>query len=92
MSANRYFVGQLVRASVIFTVADVATNPTTVTVSVRDPDGTVTTPQAQPDSTGHYHVDINADTAGEWQYRFEGEGAAQAVSEGAFIAQTRFPE
>ena len=36
------------------------------------------------DSTGHYHVDIDAATAGTWYWRFHSTGNGQAADEGSF--------
>lgn len=43
------------------------------------------------DDTGQYHLDVSADAAGEWAYRFEGSGTAQSANEHAFkVSESRF--
>ena len=82
-------IGDLVRVSATFTVSGTATDPATVTLKVRDPSGTTTTytygaATVTKDSTGAYHRDVSATTAGRWLYRWEGTGTAQAAEEAAF--------
>jgi hypothetical protein len=36
------------------------------------------------DDVGLYHVDLDANEAGTWTYRWEGAGVAQAVAEARF--------
>jgi len=86
-----YHVGDLIRISAAFsTAAGVATDPTAVFAKYRDPGGTVTTltygvdVALVKDSTGNYHVDINADEAGKWLYRFYSTGTGQAMDEDGF--------
>ena len=88
MAINAYVRGQLVRVAAVFTnSAGTAVDPTTVTVRVRAPSGTVTTPAATKDSVGNYHVDIDANTEGTWHYRFEGTGSNQGASEHQFVIE-----
>ena len=60
------------------------TNPSTVTVTVTNPNAVVTTPTAVNVSAGVYYVLTVADVAGVWRVRFVGTGAAAAVSEKTF--------
>jgi hypothetical protein len=87
MAANVYEIGSLVRLTCTFTAAGVAADPGTVTVHLRAPDGTVTTPAAVKDSTGVYHVDVNVTDDGDWRYRFIGTTPAQASVSGIFVAR-----
>jgi hypothetical protein len=89
MSLSNYVKGDLVRLSAVFTVSGVATDPTTVTCTVRDPGGTETTPAATKDSIGNYHVDVDLTSAksGVWQYEFLGTGACQAAMVGEFFVE-----
>ena len=89
MSLSNYVKGDLVRLSAVFTVAGVATDPTTVTCTVRDPSGTETTPATTKDSVGNYHVDVDLTAAksGVWQYEFLGTGACQAAMTGEFFVE-----
>ena len=87
-----YNVGDLIRTTGTFTNADgTATDPTAVFAAYGDPSGNTTTLEygvdvaLVRDSTGNYHVDIDADEAGRWYYRFYSTGTGQASSEnGAF--------
>lgn len=65
-------------------------DPTGVTVSVKNPDGTVTDYVYGTDSevvkstTGKYYMDVECDMAGRWLYRFVGTGARQTAEETHF--------
>jgi uncharacterized protein YfaS (alpha-2-macroglobulin family) len=96
MTMNIYRNGQRVRVSVAFTVNDVATDPSTVTLKVQAPDGTVDTytygaSQVTKSSTGNYYKDVDVDQVGTWDFRFEGTGTCVAVEEQSFRVKTRFP-
>ena len=78
---NDYYLNQLVRLTAAFAVSGVATDPTAVIVTVRDPSGTLTTPAAVKDSVGNYHYDLNATLAGVYIYGFAGTGACQAAQQ-----------
>lgn len=82
-----YSVGDLVRISSVWTnAAGSAVDPGTVLATYRNPAGTATTytygvdAELEKDSTGHYHVDINANAAGVWWYKFYSTGSGQAAS------------
>ncbi len=90
---SSYYTGQLVRLSVAFTVNGVATDPTTVTCKVKQPDGTTVTKtyaasEVVRDSTGNYHYDYAVTQAGWHYYAFAGTGTVQAAAEGAFAGIT----
>ena len=91
MSINVYTKDSEVRITTTFTTTSgTATDPSTVTVYVKDPTGTRTTyvygsSAVVKDSTGVYHLDIFANIAGTWWYRFEGTGALVAAAESEFI-------
>lgn len=88
MAIDAYDVGDTVRLTATFTDAsDVDANPTTVTVSVRAPDGMTTTPTATQDSTGIWYYDLTLSQAGTWRYRFAGTGALVAAAEGQLFAR-----
>lgn len=83
-----YQVGDLVRATGTFTnAAGTATNPDAVLCEYRDPSGNLTDfeygvdAELVRDSTGVYYVDIDADEAGWWHYRFWSTGTGQAAAE-----------
>ena len=91
---NHWAVGNLVRvAGVIKDASQVLIDPTTVRFKFKRPDtGAVTSylyltdAQVVRDSQGNYHVDVSADAAGEWPYRYESTGTGQAAQEGSFFA------
>lgn len=93
MARGVYAEGTEVRVSALFTVAGTPTDPTTVTAIIRDPDGVETTylygtdAELVKDSTGAYHVDVDADVAGRWVYRFAGTGTAQAALDQVFLVE-----
>lgn len=84
-----YHVGDLIRASATFTsAAGTAVDPTVVLAKYKDPGGVtvsltygaVGSEALVRDSAGNYHVDIDADEAGFWQYRFYSTGTGRATS------------
>lgn len=92
MSAiERVMVGALVRCSAVFTTAaGVAQDPGAVRFRAKDPSGGVTEyvygsdAELVKDSTGNYHVDVDADEPGTWYFRFAGTVSGQASAEGMF--------
>lgn len=89
MAPNRYVVGQMVRFTATFSLNGTPTN-TTVAVSVKNPNGTVTAPTATSGGTGVYYVDQVLDVKGRWAVRFAGSGAVVAAVEGQVNAETEF--
>ncbi len=84
--ANQYQRNQTVRITGTFTVSGTATDPTTVTLKVKDPAGTVSTytyaeAQITKDGTGNYHKDVALTLEGYYYYRWEGTGAVAAADE-----------
>lgn len=66
--------------------AGAATDPSTVSLIVRDPAGTETTytyagGTVSKASTGSYYKDLQLTQAGLWSYRWIGTGAVEAVDE-----------
>jgi len=83
--------GDLVRCTGTFTNgAGAGVDPTAVLFKVKMPGGTITTytygtgAEVVRDSTGVYHVDVDANAAGEWYYRFYSTGTGQAAEEARF--------
>ena len=73
--------------SSVFSVSGVATDPTTVTLLVEDPNGTETTytyalGQITKAATGSYYKEITMSTPGTWHYKWIGTGACAAVDKG----------
>jgi hypothetical protein len=89
MPTNTYDKGDLVRVKATFTVNAVLTDPTTITLKVKDPEGTVTTytyagGAVSKTSTGLYYKDVSVTNDGMWYYRFEGTGTVQSAGESSF--------
>ncbi len=86
-------VGELVTLKSRFAnTAGVLTNPTTVTLTVTDPAGTVTTltsPNAAliNASTGVWTSDLTVNLKGTWTYRWAGTGAIVAGETGYLVVQ-----
>ena len=83
-----YDKGDRVRLSAAFTnLSDVATDPTTVVVKIKDPSGNVATSTygvdaaVVKDSTGNYHIDLDIDESGIWHHRWTGTGTIVAAGE-----------
>lgn len=91
MGTNVYAKDSLVRVSSEFTISGTDTDPTTIKAMYKDPNNSVTTltygadAALVRDSTGKYHVDINATIAGNWWYRFEASGSVVAANEAEFV-------
>jgi len=96
MTINIYENGQKVKCAVMFTVSDIATDPTTVTAKVKDPSGNVSTyvygtdEEVVKSSAGNYYIDVTTDEKGLWHFRFEGTGTCVAVEESAFRVRSAF--
>lgn len=91
--ANAYDVDDGIRLSVAFTVSDVNTDPTTVTLKVQEPDGTetpytYTLAEVTKSAVGVYYKDIIVDSSGAWFYRWEGTGTVVAATEEYFHVRT----
>lgn len=76
----------------VFKVAGVATDPTTISLTVTDPQGTATTytyalAQITRSSAGTYTKDIPCTLAGIWRYEWIGTGAASDAVEGTWTVQ-----
>lgn len=87
---NRYDKGDAVRLTATFAVAGSETDPTTVTLKVKDPSKntdtyTLATGGVTKSATGVYYRDVVLDEGGEWFYRWEGTGTCMAAGEGHFL-------
>lgn len=84
--ADQLYPGDVVRLETTFTAGDppVPADPGTVTVTVRAPDGSTSTPTVSNMGTGEYRADVTATLAGMWVYRWTGAGAVVGVDEGTF--------
>jgi hypothetical protein len=91
-----YSTGNLIRVGVTFkNQLSRNTNPSTVTVRVKQPNGTTTdytTPAVVQVSPGVFYYIIGpVNVVGTWYYRWIGTGFVQATAEGSFIITTAFP-
>jgi|SRR5882672_4345051 len=95
---NVYDLGDVVRSRVAFTnLASAAVDPGGVQFKIKSPLGAVTTyvypvdSQLVKDSTGNYHVDVDADRQGVWVVRWVGTGSNKSASESAFqVGESQF--
>lgn len=85
--ANIYDVGDKIRLSVTFTSGSTPTDPTTVAVKIKEPDGTITSATPTKDDAGDYHYDWSIVQSGRHWYRFEGTGAVVAAAEADFMVR-----
>ena len=85
--ALEYDLNDTVSPTCTFTVSDVNTDPTTISLTVREPDGTTTTytyagATITKTSTGVYTKNITLAKRGVWLFQWAGTGACQASAEG----------
>lgn len=87
-SPNLYTRGQQAKLTADYKdVNGVLTDPTTPTVKVRKPDGSVVADSPVRDTTGQYHYVVTLDTDGVWAYRFESSGNLTTASEATLIVK-----
>jgi uncharacterized protein YfaS (alpha-2-macroglobulin family) len=91
MGINVYQKGDLVRITGVFRdITGALVDPTTVSWKATKPSGTPVTHTYNPgsivrDSLGNFHLDVSADEAGTWLYRWENTGTGQAAEDGEFF-------
>lgn len=95
MAINTYDKGDTIRLWAYFKVSNVYTDPTTITLKVKDSDGTITTytyalGQITKSSTGIYYKDISLNNDGLWYYRYEGTGVAAAGEKSFEVRRSEF--
>jgi len=91
-NGGTYDEGETVRLGAIFKVGLVNTDPTTVTLRVKNPAGTITVStyggvaplDVLKSATGIYYKDVLMNVEGTWWYRCEGTGTAAGAAE-AFV-------
>ncbi len=86
-----YDIGDVARLSGAFRDTDDALlDPTVVTVTVREPDGSEDLATVVKDSTGLYHADFTITQQGDHYYRFAGTGTpGQSAEENKFVVRKR---
>jgi uncharacterized protein YfaS (alpha-2-macroglobulin family) len=91
MADRVYQQGESVPLQATFTNAAGTPTDTTVTLTVRRPDGTTTTPTPTHTGTGVYTYNQPTTTAatdvGLWWYTFQGTGGVDAVEQGSFMVE-----
>jgi hypothetical protein len=89
MAINTYDKGDTIRLWAYFKVNSVYTDPTAVTLRVKNAAGTVSVytyalAEITKSSTGIYYKDVSLTDDGIWYYRFEGTGTVAAAGEYQF--------
>lgn len=87
--ASTFDIGDRVRLKASFSDEGAAVDPTSVTCTVRAPDGALTSPGVSKDDVGRYSAEVAPDSAGAWLFRFEGTGAYVAAEEREFFIRER---
>lgn len=82
-----HFVGGSIELVATFSVDGTLTDPSTISLSIMDPAGAVTTytygaAQITKDSTGVFSKNISLTTEGNWKWRWVGTGTVVAAEEG----------
>lgn len=82
--ADNIHIGDAIQLKNTFTVSGTNTDPTTVSLEVRDPSGNTDTytyagATITKDATGKFSKIITFDEAGWWTYEWTGTGAVIAV-------------
>jgi len=90
MATNTYDTGDVVRFSAEFTSDGVLTDPTEVTLKIKQPNGTISTytygaAEITRVSTGNYYKDVEMTQTGQLWYRFSGTGALISAEESYLI-------
>ena len=89
---NTYDINDVARLSSAFTADGTATDPTTITLTVRTPAGveasyTYALAELTKSSAGVFYRDQDCTESGTWYYRFTGTGAVKAAGEAAFVVR-----
>lgn len=77
-------VGDVVRLRAVFSVLNVNTDPSTITLQVQSPSGVTTSytyadAQVTKEGTGIYYYDLSVNEAGWWTYQWTGTGTVEVV-------------
>lgn len=85
-----YETGQVVTLSTTVMVDGVLTDPTSITLTTLDPDGTESNYPATKDAVGEYHVDLTPTLVGHYAWRWVSTGTAAGADEGEFDVLAAF--
>lgn len=91
MSATVFYAdpsAELATLTNTFDVDGTPTDPTSVTLTITDPSGNVTTPSVTHSGTGVYTCDVACTADGVWLYKWTGTGTASDVVEGTWTVST----
>lgn len=89
MARNPSFVvGDTVKFRAEFRVADTLTNPTGVTFTIEEPDGTDQSPSVTSDGTGLRSATFVPDQTGYHHWRWDSTGTAAGRQEGTIYINT----
>jgi len=77
-------VGDVVRLRAVFSVLNVNTDPSTITLQVQSPSGVTTSytyagAQVTKEGTGIYYYNLSVNEAGWWVYQWTGTGTVEVV-------------
>ena len=91
-TTNKYDLNDLIRLRSVFTIDQVDTDPTSISLFIKRPSGSVSTgtfvgADLTKEATGIYYQDVTLDDTGIWYYRFEGSGAVVSADEGQLIVE-----
>jgi hypothetical protein len=89
---HTYHKGNSIKSVASFKVGGELTDPTTVTLKVKDPTETITSytyalAEVTKSSTGVYYKEIPSDLVGIWRVEWIGTGACVAVDEDFYIIE-----
>jgi len=84
-----YDIGDQIQLTGTFSKSGTNTDPTTITLQIKTPDGTIASytyalSQLTKSATGIYYMDYAPTIAGTYYWRFAGTGAVVTAGEGYF--------
>jgi len=85
---NSFVVNNTVKLRVESRVADALTDPTGITLTIEEPDGTDQTPSVTNDSTGKHSATFAPDQTGKHYWRWALTGTAAGIQEGEFYVHS----
>ena len=87
MITTQYFPGSSIYLTATFTdpVSGILVDPTTVTIKIQAPDGTLAAPSATRLTVGEYRATYVPAVSGTFTQRWEGVGSYPQVSEAQFV-------
>lgn len=88
--AKTFRLGAAARINANTVVRGILTNPLTVTLTVRAPDGTETASTLESGTviqaeTGKFYVDVTLDQSGQWVWRWETTGDVTGADDGELL-------